>query len=111
MHTLSPPMFLRDGEPEIVFGTMGGDGQPQILLQLLHQLVDRGLDVQRALDHPRWVYGRHTLTERPDLQPGETVIVESRMPADDRRGSGTARPHGRKRSARSRTRWAMRTRS
>ncbi|MDP9107024.1 MAG: gamma-glutamyltransferase, partial [Candidatus Eremiobacteraeota bacterium] len=82
VHTLSPPMFLRDGEPEIVFGTMGGDGQPQILLQFLHQLVDRGLDVQRALDHPRWVYGRHTLTERPDLKPGETVLVESRMPDD-----------------------------
>ncbi|MEA2783934.1 MAG: gamma-glutamyltranspeptidase / glutathione hydrolase [Candidatus Eremiobacteraeota bacterium] len=82
VHTLSPPMFLRDGEPEIVFGTMGGDGQPQILLQILHQLVDRGLDVQRALDHPRWVYGRHTLTERPDLKPGETVLVESRMPAE-----------------------------
>jgi gamma-glutamyltranspeptidase/glutathione hydrolase len=61
---------------------MGGDGQPQILLQILHQLVDRGLDVQRALDHPRWVYGRHTLTERPDLKPGETVLVESRMPAE-----------------------------
>ena len=80
VHTLSPPMFLRDGEPEIVFGTMGGDGQPQILLQILHQLVDRGLDVQHALDHPRWVYGRHTLTERPELKPGETVLVESRMP-------------------------------
>ena len=80
--TLSPPMFLRDGAPELVFGTMGGDGQPQIQLQFLHQHVDRGLDVQRALDYPRWIYGRHALTERPDLQTGEMVIVESRMPAD-----------------------------
>jgi gamma-glutamyltranspeptidase / glutathione hydrolase len=80
--TLSPPMFLRDGTPEIVFGTMGGDGQPQIQLQFLHQLVDRGLDVQRALDHPRWVYGRHQLTERPELATGEMVLVESRMPDD-----------------------------
>jgi gamma-glutamyltranspeptidase len=82
VHTLSPPMFVRNGEPEIVFGTMGGDGQPQIQLQFLHQLVDRGLDVQRALDHPRWIYGRHTLTERPDLATGEMVIVESRMPEE-----------------------------
>lgn len=80
--TLSPPMFLRDGAPEIVFGTMGGDGQPQIQLQFLHQLVDRGLDVQSALDHPRWVYGRHQLTERPDVPTGEMVLVESRMPED-----------------------------
>jgi gamma-glutamyltranspeptidase/glutathione hydrolase len=75
-------MFLRDGAPELVFGTMGGDGQPQIQLQFLHQHVDRGLDVQRALDYPRWIYGRHALTERPDLETGEMVIVESRMPAD-----------------------------
>jgi len=80
LHTLSPPMFLRDGEPELVFGTMGGDGQPQIQLQFLHQLADRGLDVQQALDHPRWVYGRHQLTERPELATGEMVLVESRMP-------------------------------
>ena len=82
VHTLSPPMFVRNGMPEIVFGTMGGDGQPQIQLQFLHQLVDRGLDVQRALDHPRWIYGRHTLTERPDLPTGEMVIAESRMPEE-----------------------------
>jgi gamma-glutamyltranspeptidase len=82
VHTLSPPMFLRDGVPEVVFGTMGGDGQPQILLQFLHQLIDRGLDVQHALDHPRWVYGRHQLTERPDLKTGEMVLVESRMPEE-----------------------------
>jgi gamma-glutamyltranspeptidase/glutathione hydrolase len=82
VHTLSPVMFLRDGLPEVVFGAMGGDGQPQILLQFLHQLFERGLDVQQALDHPRWVYGRHQLTERPELQPGEMVLVESRMPAD-----------------------------
>ncbi|HEX3549592.1 MAG TPA: gamma-glutamyltransferase family protein [Candidatus Elarobacter sp.] len=82
VHTLSPPMFVRDGKPELVFGTMGGDGQPQIQLQFLRQLVDRGLDVQQALDHPRWVYGRHQLTERPDLATGEMVLVESRMPSD-----------------------------
>jgi gamma-glutamyltranspeptidase/glutathione hydrolase len=82
MHTLSPAMFLRDGSPEVVFGTMGGDGQPQILLQVLHHLLERGLDVQRALDHPRWIYGRHQLTERPDLPTGEMVIVESRMPTE-----------------------------
>ncbi len=80
VHTLSPPMFLRDGAPALVFGTMGGDGQPQIQLQFLHQLMDRGLDVQQALDVPRWIYGRHQLTERPELRTGEMVLVESRMP-------------------------------
>jgi len=79
LHTLSPPMFLRNGKPEIVFGNMGGDGQPQIQLQVLHHHYDRGFDVQAAVDQPRWIYGRHTLTERPDIEPSEAVIVESRF--------------------------------
>jgi gamma-glutamyltranspeptidase/glutathione hydrolase len=79
MHTLSPPMFLRDGAPELVFGNMGGDGQPQIQLQVLHHYYDRGFDVQAAVDQPRWIYGRHTLTERPDIDPREAVLVESRF--------------------------------
>jgi gamma-glutamyltranspeptidase / glutathione hydrolase len=79
LHTLSPPMFLRDGTPEIVFGTMGGDGQPQIQVQFLHHLVERGLDVQQALDAARWVYGRPAIAGRPDIASADTVVVESRM--------------------------------
>jgi gamma-glutamyltranspeptidase len=58
LHTLSPGMLLRDGRPELVYGTMGGDGQPQTQVQLAHGIYERGLDVQRALDAPRFVYGR-----------------------------------------------------
>jgi gamma-glutamyltranspeptidase/glutathione hydrolase len=79
LHTLSPPMVLRDGRPELVFGTMGGDGQPQIQVQLLHQIYDRGLNVQQALDVPRWIFGRHDLAGHPDLGLADSVIVESRM--------------------------------
>ncbi|BDE05599.1 putative gamma-glutamyltransferase YwrD [Vulcanimicrobium alpinum] len=79
MHTLSPAMYLRDERPEIVFGSMGGDGQPQILVQFLHHLVERGLNVQQALDMPRWIYGRASIPERPDVSGSEALIVESRM--------------------------------
>lgn len=79
MHTLAPPMLLRDGKPSLVFGTMGGDGQPQVQLQLLHHVVESGLDVQRALDLPRWVLGGYTPSERPDHAPTESVLVESRF--------------------------------
>jgi gamma-glutamyltranspeptidase/glutathione hydrolase len=82
LHTLSPAMFLRDGAPEIVFGTMGGDGQPQVQLQFLHHLVDRGLDVQQALDMPRWVYGRPSVPGYPELSSQETVVVESRLASE-----------------------------
>jgi len=79
LHTLSPPMVLRDGRPELVFGTMGGEGQPQIQVQLLHHIYDRGLNVQQALDMPRWIFGRHHIAGRTDVGAADSVIVESRM--------------------------------
>lgn len=69
-HTLIPALALRDGEPWLVFGAMGGDGQPQTHVQLLGHLVDRGSEVQAAIDAPRFVV---------EVEDG-SVSVESRMP-------------------------------
>jgi len=55
LHTLMPALMLRDGQPALVFGAMGGDGQAQTHLQLVTSIVDAGLDVQEAIDAPRWV--------------------------------------------------------
>ncbi len=55
LHTLIPAMAFRNGRPWLVFGTMGGDGQAQIHLQLLSRIVDDGADLQDAIDAPRWV--------------------------------------------------------
>ena len=57
-HTLTPFMYLRDGRPRLVAGTMGGEGQPQTLVALTTRVVDLDLDVQAAVEAPRWVYGR-----------------------------------------------------
>jgi gamma-glutamyltranspeptidase/glutathione hydrolase len=53
MHTLIPAMAARDGRPAIVYGSMGGDGQPQLQTQVLINLVDRGLDPAEAVARPR----------------------------------------------------------
>ncbi|MBO0705026.1 MAG: gamma-glutamyltransferase, partial [Candidatus Dormibacteraeota bacterium] len=53
MHTLIPALAARRGRPCYVFGTMGGDGQPQIQSQVLMSLVDHGLDPQEAVAQPR----------------------------------------------------------
>ena len=55
LHTLMPGMLLRDGAAEVAFGAMGGDGQPQTMVQLVQGLVDDGLDPQAAVDRPRFV--------------------------------------------------------
>lgn len=55
MHTLMPFMGLRDGRPFLVWGTPGGDGQPQWNLQVFANVVDSGFHIQQAIDAPRWV--------------------------------------------------------
>src|SRR5581483_4370139 len=55
LHTLMPALARRAGEPWLVFGTMGADGQLQTQVQLLARLVDDGDDPAAALAAPRWV--------------------------------------------------------
>ena len=57
-HTLIPAMLTKDGEPWLLYGTMGGEGQPQTQAALVTRLVDFGYDVQQAISAPRWLYGR-----------------------------------------------------
>jgi oxamate amidohydrolase len=57
-HTLIPSMYLVDGRPRLVYGTMGGEGQPQTQAALVTRIVDRGLEPQAAVEAPRWLFGR-----------------------------------------------------
>lgn len=58
MHTLIPSMYLEDGRPRFVYGTMGGEGQPQTQAALVTRRLDRGLGPQACVEAPRWLYGR-----------------------------------------------------
>ncbi len=58
MHTLNPPMILENGRPRLVYGTMGGDGQPQTQAALATRILDLGMDPAEAIAAPRWLYGR-----------------------------------------------------
>jgi gamma-glutamyltranspeptidase len=54
-HTLAPALALRpDGSLYMVFGTPGGDGQTQTLLQVFNNIVLFGMTPQRAVEAPRW---------------------------------------------------------
>ena len=55
MHTLNCYLVTDpSGTPVLVGGTPGGDGQPQWNLQVLTALIDAELDVQTAVERPRW---------------------------------------------------------
>jgi gamma-glutamyltranspeptidase/glutathione hydrolase len=53
MHTLIPAMASRDGRPWAAFGSMGGDGQPQLQSQVLINLAAFGLEPAEAVARPR----------------------------------------------------------
>ncbi|WP_256390989.1 gamma-glutamyltransferase [Natronoarchaeum rubrum] len=55
-HTLIPAIARFDADDWAAFGVMGGYMQPQGHVQVLSNLVDYGMPLQRALDEPRWRY-------------------------------------------------------
>jgi gamma-glutamyltranspeptidase len=75
MHTLIASMTKRDGNLWSVVGCQGADGQPQIQLQVHVDMIDFGLDIQQALEVPRFLSGRIGLTE-----PRDPLHVEDRVP-------------------------------
>ncbi|WP_209124859.1 gamma-glutamyltransferase [Alkalihalobacillus sp. BA299] len=57
-HTLNPAMLFKGNDPYLVYGTMGGEGQPQTQAALVTRIIDYNFNVQSAIEAPRWLYGR-----------------------------------------------------
>jgi gamma-glutamyltranspeptidase/glutathione hydrolase len=57
-HTLIAGMLLKDEKPFLVYGTMGGEGQPQSQTAIVTRVVDFGMFPQDAIAAPRWLNGR-----------------------------------------------------
>jgi gamma-glutamyltranspeptidase/glutathione hydrolase len=73
-HTLNPAAAkLKDGRT-MVYGTMGGDGQPQTQAAVFTRHVVFGQPLQTAITAPRWLLGRTW------GQTTETLKLERRFP-------------------------------
>jgi gamma-glutamyltranspeptidase/glutathione hydrolase len=85
--TIIPGFAVRDGQPWMAFGVMGGDMQPQGQAQIIVNMVDHGLAVQEAGDSPRW---HHEGGSEPtgELNDGTSGILrlESGVPEATRQG-------------------------
>jgi len=76
LHTLIASLAFKGDALWQVFGCMGADGQPQIHLQAYTAMIDFGLDIQQAVEAPRWLAGRFVLGDPRDL-----LNMEARFPA------------------------------
>jgi gamma-glutamyltranspeptidase/glutathione hydrolase len=74
IHTIIPG-FMQKGDTRIAFGIMGGWNQAQAHAQFVSHIVDRGMNIQAALEQPRFT--KKTFE-------GCDVYIEVRVPEDVR---------------------------
>ena len=74
-HTLNPAMALFDDGRSMVYGNMGGDGQPQSQSAVFTRYALFGMNPQEAVSAPRWLLGRTW------GQVSDTLKLEARFPA------------------------------
>jgi oxamate amidohydrolase len=67
-HTLSPALAVLNGERIMVYGTMGGEGQPQTQAAVFTRVAHSGCDLQAAITAPRWLLGRTWGAESTSLK-------------------------------------------
>lgn len=76
MHTLMATLVFEGDRPRLVFGSMGGDGQAQINLQVLSHVIDFDRNIQDAIEDPRFIFGR----PRGGGPGSERLHLEPRFP-------------------------------
>jgi gamma-glutamyltranspeptidase/glutathione hydrolase len=69
--TIIPAFLMKDGKPQMSYGVMGGNMQPQGHVQTLSRMLDGRQNPQAACDAPRW-----------KVQHGLAVDIESTMAAE-----------------------------
>ena len=80
--TLSPGLALRDGQPYLAWGTPGGDQQEQWALHVFLDHVDRGLNLQEAIDAPNFHTDHLISSFYPRGFARRSVTVEERFGDD-----------------------------
>jgi len=75
-HTLNPALATFGDGRTMVYGTMGGDGQPQTQAAVFTRYALFGMNPQEAVSAPRWLLGRTW------GQTSDTLKLESRFPPE-----------------------------
>lgn len=81
LHTIIPALAMKNGRCDMSFGVMGAHYQPMGHVQIILNMLDYGMDVQQAIDCPRFFF------------EGERTVVEHGTPAKTIEGL-KARGHG-----------------
>jgi gamma-glutamyltranspeptidase / glutathione hydrolase len=78
--TLQSTLIMKDDKPFMIVGSPGGDDQVFRTMQTLMNVVDFGMNVQEAIEAPRWATRSFPASPFPHtMYPGE-MSVEARVP-------------------------------
>ena len=75
-------IILKDGKPFMTLGTPGGDSQPQSNLQVFNNVVDFGLNIQEAVEAPRFCGYSFPRSPWPHTSYPNLLELEGRIPSD-----------------------------
>ena len=83
--TLQGTLVMKDGQPYMVLGTPGADNQVLLTMQTLLNIIDFGMNVQQAIESPKWLTRAFPASPFPHtMYPGD-LSVEARVPEDVRK--------------------------
>jgi gamma-glutamyltranspeptidase / glutathione hydrolase len=84
--TLQSTLVMKGSQPFMIVGSPGGDDQVFRTMQTLMNVVDFGMNVQEAIEAPRWATRSFPASPFPHtMYPGE-MSVEQRVPEAVRAG-------------------------
>ncbi|HYO83238.1 MAG TPA: gamma-glutamyltransferase, partial [Bryobacteraceae bacterium] len=80
--TLSPTLVTRNGKPWLLLSTPGGDNQDQALLQVLLNVAEFGMNMQNAIEAPRF-QTRHLVAsfDNHAMRRGDLLLDERVAPS------------------------------
>ena len=82
--TLQSTLIMKDGQPYAILGSPGGDDQVIRTIQTLINMIDFGMNIQQAIEAPRWSSRAFPASPFPHtMHPGD-LAVESRIPESTR---------------------------
>jgi gamma-glutamyltranspeptidase/glutathione hydrolase len=78
--TLQSTLVMKDGRPFMILGSPGGDDQIMRTMQTLINVIDFGMNIQQAIEAPRWSTRSFPASPFPHpMYPGD-LSVEERIP-------------------------------
>jgi gamma-glutamyltranspeptidase / glutathione hydrolase len=82
--TLQSTLVMKDGQPYAILGSPGGDDQVMRTMQTLINMIDFGMNIQQAIEAPRWSSRSFPASPFPHtMYPGD-MSVEARIPEEAR---------------------------